>query len=183
VFFGPAIAILKLTLGKAEYQTLVWLDYCKLQDVTRFVVNEASELTAVFRLLLAEDNAGDVLLFREALKSCDFSFELVVVQDGQAAIDVVENHPATGTRVGLDLVVLDVNLPKRNGDEVLQRIRREPALSGLPVIMLTSSSLPADQKRAGELGATLFLQKPSTLDQLLDIAKVIEEMLKGCSSG
>ena len=138
----------------------------------------------MFRLLLAEDNAGDLLLFREALKSCNFPFELAVVQDGQAAIDVVRNHLTTGTstRAGLDLVVLDVNLPKRNGNEVLRQIRREPALSGLPVIMLTSAPLPADQESAGELGATLFLQKPSTLDQLLDIAKLIEGLLKGRSS-
>lgn len=127
----------------------------------------------MFRILLAEDNPGDVLLFREALKSCDFPFELVVAPDGQEAIDVVgASHPG-----GLDLVVLDVNLPKRSGAEVLQQIRREPALSGLPVIMLTSVCGVADQEKAGELGATLCLEKPATLDQLLQTAKLIEGVL------
>jgi CheY-like chemotaxis protein len=132
----------------------------------------------VFRILLAEDNPGDVLLFREALKSCDFPFELVVAKDGQEAIDVVGNHVAAGKAGGLDLVVLDVNLPKRSGDEVLRQIRREPALSGLPVIMFTSSSWPSDREKAGELGATHYLEKPATLDQLLQTAKLIEGVLK-----
>ena len=131
----------------------------------------------MFRILLAEDNPGDVLLFREALKTCTFQFELVVAENGQKAMEMVKNHVAAGP--GLDLAVLDVNLPKYNGDEVLRQIRLDPAICGLPVIMLTSSSWPADQKKAEELGATLFLQKPSTLDQLLEIAKIIEEVLQG----
>lgn len=127
----------------------------------------------MFRILLAEDNPGDVLLFREALKSCDFPFELVVVQDGQEAIDVL----GVSNIRGLDLIVLDVNLPRRSGAEVLQRIRREPALSNLPVVMLSSTCGVADQKKAGELGATLCLEKPATLDQLLQTAKHIEGLL------
>jgi chemotaxis family two-component system response regulator Rcp1 len=132
----------------------------------------------VFRILLAEDNPGDVLLFRECLKSCDIPFELVDAQDGQEAIDVLGNHKAAGEVGRLDLVVLDVNLPKCSGDEVLRHIRREPALSGLPVIMLTSSPRPSDQEKAGELGATHYLEKPATLDQLLQTAKLIEGVLK-----
>jgi len=133
----------------------------------------------VFRILLAEDNPGDVLLFREALKSCSFPCELLVAENGQKAIEMVRNHSEAGSGGRLDLAVLDVNLPKHNGDEVLRQIRLEPALSSLPVVMLSSSSWPADEQRAGELGATLFLQKPSALDQLLEIAKIIEGLLAG----
>ncbi len=128
-------------------------------------------LLPVFRILLAEDNPGDVLLFREALQSRGFPFELLVAENGQQAIEMVRNHV-------LDLAVLDVNLPRHSGDEILRQIRLDPALSGLPVVMLTSSSWPADKKRAEELGATLFLQKPSALDELLDIAKIIEGVLQ-----
>ena len=137
----------------------------------------------MFRILLAEDNPGDVLLFREALKSCSFPCELLVAENGQKAIEMVRNHSAAGPGGGLDLAVLDVNLPKHNGDEILRQIRREPSLRGLPVVMLTSSAWPADEQRAGELGATLFLQKPSALDQLFEIAKIIEGLLHGTWQG
>jgi two-component system, chemotaxis family, response regulator Rcp1 len=137
----------------------------------------------VFRILLAEDNPGDVLLFREALKSRDLPFELLVAEDGQKAIEMARKHASAGPGEGLDLAVLDVNLPKYNGDEILRQIRREPVLCGLPVVMLTSSSWPADEQKAGALGATLFLQKPSDLDQLLEIAKIIEGVLQGTRAG
>ena len=124
--------------------------------------------------MLAEDNPGDVRLFREALDSLALSFELIVAEDGQKAIAMVKDtagpHP-------LDLIVLDVNLPRHKGDEVLRQVRAEPSLGSIPVIVMTSSEAPADKATATWLGADLYIRKPSDLEELLAVAKVIEKVL------
>jgi len=130
---------------------------------------------AEYRIWLAEDNPGDVRLFREALNYQGFTFELTVAEDGQKAIALVD-----GSREGAppDLIVLDVNLPRHDGAEVLRRIRSREGLSGTPVIMLTSSASPADQATAGILGANLYIQKPSDLDELETIGTLVHQILK-----
>src|SRR5437899_2409612 len=112
----------------------------------------------MFRILLAEDNPGDVLLFREALKTCSAPCELVVADDGHKALTMLKD---IGNGAIADLIILDVNLPKHGGDEVLQRIRSEPSLAGVPVIMLTSSASPLDKATARRLGASLYVEKSS----------------------
>jgi two-component system, chemotaxis family, response regulator Rcp1 len=128
----------------------------------------------VFKILLAEDNPGDVRLFCEALDSRALPFELTVATDGEKAIAIVTD----ASPKQLDLIVLDVNLPRHKGDEVLRHVRAEPSLSKVPVIVLTSSAAPADQATASWLGADLYIRKPSDLEELLEVAKVIEDLLK-----
>jgi chemotaxis family two-component system response regulator Rcp1 len=129
--------------------------------------------------LLAEDNPGDVRLFREALDSLALSFELIVAEDGEKAIALVKNKSGdTSGNRALDLIVLDVNLPRHKGDEVLRQVRAEPALGNIPVIVMTSSDAPADKAAAAWLGADLYIRKPSDLEELLEVAKVIEKMLR-----
>ena len=131
----------------------------------------------MFEILLAEDNPGDVLLFREALTSSELPCNLVVAADGQKAIALL-GDAASGTPAWRPhLIVLDVNLPKYNGDAVLRHARRQPWLNEVPVIMLTSSPSPADRAAAIELGANLYLQKSSDLDELLDVGKIIKAVL------
>jgi CheY-like chemotaxis protein len=125
----------------------------------------------LFRILLVEDNPGDVLLFREALRDRDLAFELVVAEDGEKAMNFLAGGLA-------DLIVLDVNLPKHSGQEVLRRIRTNPALAGVPVIVLTSSASPIDRAKALGAGADLYLQKSSDLDEILEIGKTVEDLLK-----
>lgn len=165
----------------------------------------------MFEILLAEDNPGDVLLFREALNSRELPCNLVVAADGQQAIALLgseggrgplvkprgeggrgpsvesggeaRDHPAQGSPSEKPswrphLIVLDVNLPKYNGDAVLRHIRGQPGLTGVPVIMLTSSASPADRAVATELGANLYLQKSSDLDELLEVGKIVEAILR-----
>lgn len=127
------------------------------------------------RILLAEDNPGDVLLFREALSSRGLTCDLVVAADGQKAIALLADSASSTWRP--DLIVLDVNLPKDNGDAVLRHIRRQAWLKNVPVIMLTSSASPADRATAVDLGATLYLQKSSDLNELLDLGKIVEAVL------
>jgi CheY-like chemotaxis protein len=135
----------------------------------------------MYDILLAEDNPGDVLLFREALASCELSCNLMVAADGQRAMAMldVESRPSPGWRP--NLIVLDVNLPKHNGDAVLRHVRRQPWLEGVPVIMLTSSASPADRAAAIALGANLYIQKSSDLDELLDIGRIIKSILEEVS--
>jgi two-component system, chemotaxis family, response regulator Rcp1 len=130
----------------------------------------------VFQILLAEDNPGDVLLFREALKSRRLPCDIVVAEDGQKALTLLGNTAGEGG-ICPHLIVLDINLPKYNGDVVLQHVRRQPALNRVPVIVLTSSPSPADRAAALELGANLYLQKSSDLRELLDMGRIIEGVL------
>jgi two-component system, chemotaxis family, response regulator Rcp1 len=132
---------------------------------------------ALYKILLVEDNPGDVLLLQQALEMRDVPCIVEVAGDGQKAITMVRDRAGAGGGSLPDLIVLDVNLPKHGGSEVLEQIRGVPALSSVPVIMFTSSSSPVDQQRATELGANLYLQKPSDLDDLLAVAEVIEEIL------
>ena len=127
----------------------------------------------MFEILLAEDNPGDVLLFREALDSRQLPCNIVVAPDGQKAMALLED--GHGWRP--HLIVLDVNLPKHNGDAVLRHVRGQPLLQGVPVIMLTSSASPADRAAAIELGANLYIQKSSDLDELLEVGRIVEEVL------
>lgn len=131
-------------------------------------------MPSTFRILLAEDNPGDVRLFREALNSLALSFELIVAEDGQKAIAIIKD---TAGPHALDLIVLDVNLPRHTGDEVLRQVRAEPSLGNIPVIVMTSSEAPADKAAATWLGADLYIRKPSDLEELLEVAKVIEKVL------
>ncbi len=130
---------------------------------------------STFKILLAEDNPGDVRLFCEALDSRALPFELTVATDGEKAIALVNDTLAGGKQ--LDLIVLDMNLPRQKGDEVLRHIRAQPTLGRVPVIVLTSSSAPADQEAATWLGADHYIRKPSDLEELMEVAKVIEEVL------
>ena len=131
----------------------------------------------MFEILLAEDNPGDVLLFREALTSCELAFNLVVAPDGQKAITLLGDSASGVPDWRPHLIVLDVNLPKYNGDAVLRHVRRQPWLKDIPVVMLTSSPSPADRTAAMELGANLYIQKSSDLDELLKIGVVIKSVL------
>jgi chemotaxis family two-component system response regulator Rcp1 len=131
---------------------------------------------APYKILLAEDNPGDVRLFREALNSRSLQFELLIAEDGQKAIALVKS--ASSGQTPLDLIVLDINLPRHKGDEVLRQVRAEPSLARIPVIVLTSSSVPSDRATAVRLGADLFIRKPSDLPELLEVAKMVEEVLK-----
>lgn len=131
----------------------------------------------MFEILLAEDNPGDVLLFREALNNCQLPCHLVVAGDGQKAIALLAEEGGSEPAWRPHLIVLDVNLPKHNGDAVLRFVRRQSWLKKVPVIMLTSSASPADRAAAIELGANLYLQKSSDLDELLEVGKIVEAVL------
>ena len=132
----------------------------------------------MFRILLAEDNPGDVLLFQEAVKSRQLPCEIVVAEDGHKAISLL-NAASGANGAGLDLIILDVNLPKHNGNAILREVRSRDSLASVPVIMFTSSVSPADRAAAAQLGVNLFLEKSSDLEELFDVGRVVEGILCG----
>lgn len=106
-------------------------------------------------LLHVEDNVDDVELTRLAFKAERFPHELVVMEDGARALDFL-----FGTGEAPALILLDLNLPKVGGLEVLRRVKAEPRFAGVPVVVLTSSFEDGDRARAAALGADLYIQKP-----------------------
>ena len=129
------------------------------------------------RILLAEDNPGDVLLFREALRVSKVACDLVVADDGEKALKLLEKL-ASAQDIAPDLIVLDINLPRRSGQEVLRWVRSSPPLATVPVIILTSSASPEDKTTATQLGADLYVQKSSDLDELFQIGQTVHDLLK-----
>jgi DNA-binding response OmpR family regulator len=113
----------------------------------------------MLHILLVEDNPGDVLMLREAIRTCSVAADVVVAYDGQEALTVMNEY-----RFEPDIMILDLNLPKLNGFQLLERCRRQ---EGLPVVVFTSSGSPEDNKRAFELGVKDYVIKPSDLAEYL----------------
>ena len=129
-------------------------------------------------ILLAEDNPADVYLIREALREHGVECRLQVVADGKEVLKIVSGEAGPA----VDLIILDLNLPRHDGIEILQRLRESSAHAQVPVVILTSSDSPRDRKTAIELGATQFLRKPSSLQQFLDLGAVFRSLLTKANS-
>ncbi len=129
------------------------------------------------RILLIEDNPADVFLIKEALRTHGIEYDLNWIADGEEAVEQVDKVQSDTTAPGL--ILLDLNLPKVDGKEVLTRIRRNPALSDTPVAILTSSDSPHDRRDTASLGATCYIRKPPTLDEFLGVGERIKELLSG----
>jgi two-component system, chemotaxis family, response regulator Rcp1 len=127
------------------------------------------------RILLVEDNAGDVRLTREALREADVSVELSDVPDGEEAIAYLRE---AGT-ARPDLVLLDLNLPKQDGVEVLAAIRDDPELRTTPVIMLSTSASASDVRACYERGANCYVVKPIDLDEFTALVQAITRFWLG----
>jgi CheY-like chemotaxis protein len=126
--------------------------------------------------LLAEDNAADVYLIREALREHDVECELRVAPDGQEVLEALAGKSPNVDR--LKLIILDLNLPRHDGIEILERLRAV-GLRNIPVVVLTSSDSQRDRDLAIQLGAVRFLRTPSELEQFLNLGAVFKELLEG----
>jgi two-component system, chemotaxis family, response regulator Rcp1 len=126
------------------------------------------------RIFLAEDNPADVYLLREALGvEADRTIELLVAQDGEEALDYVYRRGRFSEMPKPDLVVLDLNLPKSDGSDILRAIRETSDLRDVPVVVLTSSDSPRDRAAAQRLGADGYITKPSDLDAFLSLGETL----------
>ena len=130
------------------------------------------------RILLVEDNPADVFLVREALAWNDITSHLFVVRDGDEAVRLVQEIERTQSPCP-DLVVLDVNLPRKSGFEVLRRVRASIKCGVAPVAILTSSEAPADRAEAARLGASSYIQKPSNLRDFMSVGEKLKAILAG----
>jgi len=131
-------------------------------------------------ILLAEDNPADVYLIRESLKEHGVQCILHVVPDGKEVMRIVSGEDGAAVPL-VDLVILDLNLPRHDGIEILHRLR-ESALSHVPVVVLTSSDSPRDRQVATELGAARFLRKPSSLEEFLSLGAEFRNLLSQADS-
>jgi CheY-like chemotaxis protein len=129
----------------------------------------------VRRILIVEDNRGDVLLVEVALRESGLPFQLIHMEDGQKAIDYLRKLNIGGG-TSLDLVLLDLNLPKRDGWEVLEELRSISMDHPVPVMILSSSSAPNDIARAERLGVSKYIRKPSTLDEFIAIGQKVKQL-------
>ena len=126
-------------------------------------------------ILLIEDNPGDVRLIREAFADGKVANRLHVVTDGQEALDFLRREGKYADAPKIDLILLDLNLPKRDGREVLAEIKADEELRQIPVVILTASKVEEDILRAYDLKANCYLVKPTRLQDFFKVVKCLEE--------
>jgi len=128
----------------------------------------------VVRVLLVEDNPDDIEIARRAFKRRS-DVQTTVLRDGQEVLDAfceqAAGEPPDGERP--DMILLDLNLPRVNGFEVLERVRAEPSLRAIPVVVLTASAQPDDVLRAYQLGANSYIQKPVSFQEFSQLLEVV----------
>ena len=126
-------------------------------------------------VLLVEDNPGDVRLTREALKEGKVCNNLSVVPDGVQAMAFLRREGPYAAAPRPDVILLDLNLPRKDGREVLEEVKGDPELRTIPVVVLTSSEAERDIARAYALHANCYITKPVDLDQFITVVKSIED--------
>ena len=126
-------------------------------------------------VLLVEDNPGDVRLTREAFEQGDVATNLHVANDGDEALAFLRNEGEYANAPTPDIVLLDLNLPRKNGDEVLAEIHADPELAGVPVVVLTSSESESDVVRCYDLQANAYLTKPVDPGEFIEMVRAFEE--------
>ncbi|OIQ80044.1 response regulator rcp1 [mine drainage metagenome] len=124
--------------------------------------------------LLVEDNPGDVRLTQEALSECAIPNNLNVVPDGMEAVAFLRREGKYANAPRPDVVLLDLNLPKKDGREVLAVVKADPELKSIPIVVLTSSEAENDILRSYELHANCYVTKPTDLDQFIKVIKSIK---------
>ncbi len=126
-------------------------------------------------ILLVEDNPGDARLLREALAEAKIRNRLHVVADGAEALAYLRRQDRFAAAVRPDLILLDLNLPGKDGREVLAEIKRDEDLRRIPVVILTTSQAEADVARAYDLHANAYVTKPLHIEQFITVVKSIED--------
>jgi two-component system, chemotaxis family, response regulator Rcp1 len=126
-------------------------------------------------VLLVEDNPGDVRLTQEALKDGRVLVNLTVAADGVEAMEILRRNGVHAQNARPDLILLDLNLPRKNGREVLEEIKADEELKRIPVIVMTTSKAEQDIYKAYNLNANCYVTKPVDLDEFLNVVRSIED--------
>jgi two-component system, chemotaxis family, response regulator Rcp1 len=125
-------------------------------------------------ILLVEDSPGDVRLTQEALRDAKVQNTLHVASDGMEAASFLWREGKHANAPRPDLILLDLNLPKKSGREILEEIKLDPNLKSIPVVILTTSAAEEDILRSYQLHANCYITKPVDLDQFLKVVKIID---------
>jgi CheY-like chemotaxis protein len=136
----------------------------------------AAPAAASFVILMADDDADDRLLTQDALAECRLPASLCCVENGEELLDYLKRRgrfapPASAPSPGL--ILLDLNMPRKDGREALREIKEDPELCTIPVVILTTSKADTDIARIYELGANSFIAKPVSFDGLVDVMRVL----------
>jgi chemotaxis family two-component system response regulator Rcp1 len=134
-----------------------------------------SDSAQLMKILLVEDSLADIELTLDALQGAKVANQVTVVRDGQAALAHIRGCPDDGP----DLVILDLNLPRVSGHEVLAAMRADETMRRIPVAVLTTSSAESDVAKTYDLGANCFLTKPVDIDQFIHVVQSIDNFWLG----
>jgi two-component system response regulator len=126
-------------------------------------------------ILLVEDNIGDVRLTQEALKESNLIVSLTVARDGMEAMELLHGQDDRMSAATPDLILLDLNLPRKDGREVLREIKNDAALRRIPVVVLTTSEAESDILATYGFHANCYITKPVDMDQFIKIVQMLEE--------
>lgn len=129
------------------------------------------------RILVIEDNRSDVFLLDRAMKKQGFRFELVHLLNGSEALAFIRRQGAYAAVAIPDLILVDLNLSKYTGEDILREVRSASHLGGVPVCVWSSSRSRRDEALLQDLGVSEFINKPSGLDQFMRIGKIIADLL------
>ena len=136
-----------------------------------------TSLVCAARILVIEDNGSDVFLLDRALKKQDFPFELVHLLNGGEGLAFIRRQGAYADVAIPNLILVDLNLSKYTGEDILREIRSATHLAGVPVCVWSSSRSRRDEALLKDLGVSQFITKPSGLDQFMEIGKIIKNLL------
>lgn len=128
-------------------------------------------ITRDVQILLVEDNDDDVVLTLEAFDEASIANAVKVLRDGQALLDYLLSEDARHHRIAPTLILLDINMPRKNGFETLQELKSNPRLRHLPVIMLTTSTREEDVVKSYSFGACSYISKPVEVEKFTTVAK------------
>jgi chemotaxis family two-component system response regulator Rcp1 len=138
-------------------------------------MNSMESNTRSIEILLVEDNPGDARLTLEAMREAKMSNRIHVVEDGVEAMEFLRRQGRFGDAPRPDLILLDLNLPRKDGREVLAEVKADPDLKRIPVVVLTTSRAEEDVVRAYDLHANCYVTKPVDLEQFMKIVALIDE--------
>jgi CheY-like chemotaxis protein len=133
----------------------------------------------VLSVLLVDDDEGDLLMIQEALDSGTAAHEIHVAHDGQEALDFLRRKGPFADAPRPDLVLLDLNMPRMDGRQVLAAVKVDQELRKIPIVVLTTSRAPADIASSYDLHANAYVTKPMSLDDLTAVVKGIDDFFSG----
>jgi chemotaxis family two-component system response regulator Rcp1 len=138
---------------------------------------------APYRIWIAEDNRADVYLIEEALRRNEFPYRLTTADNGEDMLKMISEIDRDPSQNCPDIFLIDLNLPRRSGDEILAHIRHSSRCARVPAIVITSSDSPQDRARARELGASFYFRKPADLEKFMTIGGIVRGFLETQDGG